>query len=201
MSEYAKSPLLKMTPAEFDDYMCKTYPELCVERHLPMSKTCLCWGFEIGRGWWPVLDELSYLLTMLIKDYGIEVHYTQVKSKLGSARFYVGGGCKKDVDQVKAGRAWDIVWALVDHYETKTEQICADTGVHYYDKITMGGWIYDICEEAFLARFPQRKDDLERVKKDRDLDRDITFNLYNVKTEDKVKLLETIKQMTKQKGW
>ena len=40
-----------------DDYLCKKYPKIFAERNLPMTETCMCWGFP-GDGWFFLIDNL-----------------------------------------------------------------------------------------------------------------------------------------------
>jgi hypothetical protein len=43
---------------ELDELLCKKYPEMLVNRYKPMQETCMCWGFEVGDGWFNILDQL-----------------------------------------------------------------------------------------------------------------------------------------------
>lgn len=50
--------MIKMSNTEFDQAMCKKYPTMLAARDLPMTETCMCWGFECGAGWFNILDRL-----------------------------------------------------------------------------------------------------------------------------------------------
>jgi len=43
---------------ELDEYLCKVYPKMMVNRDKPMQETCMCWGFECGNGWFQILNQL-----------------------------------------------------------------------------------------------------------------------------------------------
>ena len=43
---------------EHDEYLCKVYPKMMVNRNLHMNETCMCWGFECGDGWFQILNQL-----------------------------------------------------------------------------------------------------------------------------------------------
>jgi hypothetical protein len=43
---------------ELDEYLCKVYPKMIVNRNKPMTETCMCWGFECGDGWFQILNQL-----------------------------------------------------------------------------------------------------------------------------------------------
>jgi hypothetical protein len=79
---------------ELDDKLCKKYPLMFAERNMPMTETCMCWGFECGDGWYDLLDCLCYSIQKYL-DLRTDVEQvvvTQVKSKFGGLRFYTMGG-------------------------------------------------------------------------------------------------------------
>lgn len=41
---------------ELDSYLCKKYPKIFRDRYAPMNQTAMCWGFEIGDGWFNIID-------------------------------------------------------------------------------------------------------------------------------------------------
>jgi len=43
---------------EHDEYLCKVYPKMMVNRNKNMQETCMCWGFECGDGWFQILNQL-----------------------------------------------------------------------------------------------------------------------------------------------
>ena len=43
---------------ENDEYLCKVYPKMMVNRDKNMQETCMCWGFECGDGWFQILNQL-----------------------------------------------------------------------------------------------------------------------------------------------
>jgi hypothetical protein len=43
---------------ELDEYLCKVYPKMMVNRDKNMMETCMCWGFECGDGWFQILNQL-----------------------------------------------------------------------------------------------------------------------------------------------
>lgn len=79
---------LKMSEEEYDKYMCTTYSFAFGHRGKPMSQTCMCWGFCIGKGWYYLLDRLCYKLSIMQKHTGYGVIFDQIKEKYGTARFY-----------------------------------------------------------------------------------------------------------------
>jgi hypothetical protein len=53
---------------ELDEALCKKYPKIFRDRHAPMNQTCMCWGFDIGDGWYNIVDALCSLIQNRI-DY------------------------------------------------------------------------------------------------------------------------------------
>ena len=43
---------------ELDEYLCKVFPKMMVNRNKDMKETCMCWGFECGDGWFQILNQL-----------------------------------------------------------------------------------------------------------------------------------------------
>ena len=43
---------------ELDEYLCKVYPKMMVNREKPMTETAMCWGFDCGDGWFNILNQL-----------------------------------------------------------------------------------------------------------------------------------------------
>ena len=132
---------------ELDEYLCKTYPKLFVNRNAPMTETCMCWGFDCGDGWFNIINQLcnniQHHLNWKNKDSEVvpQVVVDQVKEKFGTLRFYYHGGD-------------DYVRGLVSMAESMsgvTCEQCGKPGTSY-----SGGWIRTLCEEhehAYQNRF------------------------------------------------
>jgi len=75
---------------ELDDLLCKRYPNIFINRHLPIQQSAMGRGFECGDGWFDLIDTLCQRLQFLT-DHGDapQAVALQVKEKLGSLRFYV----------------------------------------------------------------------------------------------------------------
>ena len=98
---------------ELDKALCEKYPKIFVNRHADMSTTAMCWGLEVGDGWYNLIYTLCEALTYTyttsikvdeedgkhlgIKPYADNYYFTveppqviadQVKEKFGGLRFY-----------------------------------------------------------------------------------------------------------------
>ena len=54
--------------AELEEKLYKKYPKLFVERNLPMTQTCMCWGLECSRGWFSILNNMCHTINWHIKQ-------------------------------------------------------------------------------------------------------------------------------------
>lgn len=61
-----REELLRMTNAEFDDFITHEFPLLYADRKLPATVTCMGRGFEIGTGWQYLVYKLSKKLETII---------------------------------------------------------------------------------------------------------------------------------------
>jgi hypothetical protein len=41
---------------ELDELLCKRYPKIFRDRYSPMTVTAMCWGFDIGDGWFNIIE-------------------------------------------------------------------------------------------------------------------------------------------------
>lgn len=138
---------------ENEKYLLETYPELYWQHELPMNATCMCWGFDVGDGWFPLIDLLSKAILpqvrelnkkeaewfenqseenkALIKEpsrFGV----VQVKQKFGGLRYYVSHYTEE------LGK----LISLFEDLSYETCEVCGRLG-----KTRSGGWIETLCDE------------------------------------------------------
>lgn len=152
---------LAMSDGQFDRYMCKTYPDQFEQRNLPMTQTCMCWGFEIGKGWRYYLNDLCAKLKLISKASGIIISFVQIKEKYGAGAFYYS--CRVD-DKAKPTdkdfNIWhDIIDSLITNCEDICEHTCEETGVPIDTAIEYDGWIYPLSKSAFNKKVLGNKQD------------------------------------------
>jgi|ERR1700674_78019 len=128
---------------ELDEKLCQLAPHLFVDRHASMQTTAMCWGFDVGDGWYSLLEEAAKKLEPLIaaaiaKDpKAWEFGYyraSQVKEKYGTLRFYLSGGT-------------DEMYAIINkavEQSSKTCETCGKPG-----KIRGRGWYYIRCASCW----------------------------------------------------
>lgn len=125
-----------MTP-EHSKHLYETYPVLYRQHTLPMSQTCMCWGFECGDGWFELLDRLSKKITALDKKEGCKTEAVQVKEKFGTLRFYIDAGTEQ-------------VFKAIEKAEKESAKICEDCGKR--GKLRGGSWLRTLCDACDKKR-------------------------------------------------
>lgn len=194
----SEKEIIQMTREEFDKFMCETYPDFFVNRNLPMNQTCMCWGFDIGKGWYYNLYTLCEHATVLrkyIKAYPI---FDQVKEKYGSARYYVSIKLEnyENIPKEEHNFLFETVYDLAHKYQNATDNICAECGEHYYHgKLRNGSWILDICKKCLEATDPEgykknEEDSKYTSRFDYTIDL-LKYNLTEQEVEEVLTLIET----------
>lgn len=137
-----------MMREDLDRQLCEKYPKIFADRNLPMTETCMCWGFGHGDGWYNIIDNLCNLIQSHIdfkeKQGNIipQVVAEQVKEKFGTLRFYYRGGD-------------GYIDGIVDMAEAMsgvTCETCGKPGQRY-----SGGWIRTLCDEHEAERQSKMK--------------------------------------------
>lgn len=127
---------------ELDNYLVNKYPNLYRDRHKSMRETAMCWGFECGDGWFPLIDRLSAKLEAEILEIPISKreleklqkngYYcaSQVKEKFGGLRFYMFG----DTDSMEKA---------IGKAEDESIKTCEECG--RWGKTRGHSWLYTAC--------------------------------------------------------
>jgi hypothetical protein len=133
---------------ELDEQLCKNYPKMMVNRNLPMTETCMCWGFDCGDGWYNILNQLMGNIQHHIDwknrngEVVPQVTLDQVKEKFGTLRFYYTGG-----DEYIHGMV-----AMAEAMSGVTCEGCGNVGER-----KGGGWIHTYCEPCEIKREEARR--------------------------------------------
>lgn len=112
---------------ELTEALFRDFPNLYAGRSLGPRQNLLCFGFECGDGWEPLIRRLSEKLEPL----GIGA--VQVKEKFGGLRFYTNGGS----DEV------DAFIRAAEEESFKTCEHCGEPGT-----TRGGGWIRTLCDKC-----------------------------------------------------
>ena len=141
---------------ELDEALCAKYPKIFKDRHGDMKETLMCWGFEVGDGWYQILDSLCGQIQHHIdwshKNHEWDLEWNQknpekqkevrepipqlvavqVKEKFGGLRFYYNGGDDTISGMVRMAESW----------ATNTCEECGESG-----HLRTGGWYRTLCNK------------------------------------------------------
>jgi hypothetical protein len=122
---------------ELDRQLVEKYSKIFANRYADMRTTAMCWGFEHGDGWYPIIDSLCGNIQNHI-DWQTkqgktvpQVVATQVKEKFGTLRFYYDGGDDVIDGMVRMAESWSAVAC----------EECGTPGTQ-----NSRGWIKTLCE-------------------------------------------------------
>jgi len=107
--------------------LLKDFPKLYRQYYLPMTETCMCWGFDVGDGWYDLIYQLSQKLEIAAP----ECECCQCKEKFSTLRFYVDN-CNEEGHKI------------IIEYEKKSGhicEICGEKGVFRGDL----PWVRTLC--------------------------------------------------------
>ncbi len=110
---------------ELQEALYRDFPDLYANRIL---ETCMCWGFDCGDGWEPLIRRLSEKLS---KIDGVRAE--QVKEKFGTLRFYLDYEVEGAQD-------------LIDEAEEESARTCEQCGQP--GKLRGGGWMVTLCDSC-----------------------------------------------------
>jgi hypothetical protein len=127
--------------AELDAALVRDFPLLYSDRNAAPQATCMCWGFECGDGWEPLIRALSVKLEAAIAalpaDQQPNYKAMQVKEKFGTLRFYLTMGTDEMFDMVEVAEA----------ASAETCEGCGQPGSR-----RGGGWIVTNCDACAEKR-------------------------------------------------
>lgn len=66
------------------------YPKIFIQHTWTMKQTCMCWGLDIDKGWYPIVNKLCEDIQKYVDETrAVQVEATSVKEKFGTLRFQV----------------------------------------------------------------------------------------------------------------
>ena len=118
---------------ELEQKLHDKYPDLFIEKDLPMQETCMCWGCAHGDGWFNILKDLCEKITCVGKG----IKFTQIKEKFGTLSVYF------DSDDTSQ---YSIISELVQEAGGKSAETCELCGKP--GTLITKGWWKTLCEEC-----------------------------------------------------
>lgn len=124
---------------ELDERLIKAFPNLYRQRGDDMRVTAMCWGFEIGDGWfdiiWSLSEKLEDEILKIPEPERKSVCASQVKEKYGTLRFHMT-------------RETDEMSKLIGEACQKTHTTCEDCGQQ--GKVRdPDGWVTVRCNDCY----------------------------------------------------
>lgn len=127
---------------ELDEALVRDFPNLYSDRNGDLRTTAMCWGFECGSGWEPLLRELSEGLEKEIlkipKEHRHYCRASQVKEKYATLRFYMSSQT-------------DEMDYLIGEAERKSAVTCEECGAK--GKVRGDGWYYTSCDDCDIKKY------------------------------------------------
>lgn len=134
---------------ELDEQLCEDFPLIFADRRGDVKQTAMCWGFDVGDGWYDIINCLCILIQNHIENeahtYAWAIKYdkpappkitqvvaTQVKEKYGTLRFYYTGGDSYIEGLVDMAELWS----------ENTCELCGNKGIMQDET----GWMSVRCE-------------------------------------------------------
>jgi hypothetical protein len=137
--KYTMTTKIKEELIDFEKRMFITYPLLYKDMYGDIRTTCMAWGFDIGPGWYSLIEELSSKLEPLIQKFKDEnpgdywIRASQVKEKYGIFCFYMTS-------------ATEEMWTLIEEAEEASEHICEECGNN--GKLRGLHWYKTLCDKC-----------------------------------------------------
>jgi hypothetical protein len=150
---------LKMGSADYDNYMCKKYPTIFINRHKDVCDNAMGWGFDgIHAGWYKLIDDMCHAITCVSNMSGQYIVADQVKQKFAELRFYYHydssiwlSKTKTNTNTItkatKLEQTWcDLIDAIVDDYVDRSSRTCEFCGEG--GKKGSSGWMTVMCDKC-----------------------------------------------------
>lgn len=135
---------------ELDAALVKDFPCTFRNRSASMQVTCMCWGFDCGDGWEPLIRKYAAKIEPLLKDAceknreGEKFGYyttSQVKEKFGTLRWYMSGASNE-------------VFALVVKAEQESGKTCEECGNK--GRLRGKNWVWTRCNKCWKVLKKER---------------------------------------------
>jgi len=107
---------------DLDSGLVAQYPKLFKERYMPMTKTCMCWGFDHNDGWYNIIKNMCGLIQGHI-DWTRKNRARALRFNRALRRAIAGN--TKDLEYFYSQRDWGGV--ISDHRRESMQQEIAES--------------------------------------------------------------------------
>ena len=110
------------------------YPKVFGTPPYDPMKSLMCFGFDCGEGWYPIIEDLAEKINEIVERDNLEDFcVVQVKEKFGSLTIY----CRAETDEIHS---------LINEAERKSTSTCEICGAP--GSMITKGWISVLCDDC-----------------------------------------------------
>ena len=147
------------------------YPKIFIQKDLPMTETCMCWGISTGDGWYRILDGVCFLIQQRVntpfeniklyekwlseetdetKTDRLKEQIEEERKKIISVQF-VQVKEKFGTLRIYHNSDDDFVGGVISMAECMSSVTCESCG----DKgeLVTKGWYHTLCDRCRTTRF------------------------------------------------
>ena len=134
---------------ELEEQLYIKYPELFIQKTLPITQSAMGFGIETGDGWFNLIDQCCNKLSLISKCTGISISFSQVKEKYGTLRLYmrVIFPTVSVYSDEQLATFMDIIDMIEEYAEIQSGHICEECGEMGQIDYT-AGWLSCSCENC-----------------------------------------------------
>lgn len=123
------------------------YPAIFQDKDKPMSQTCMCWGIDVGNGWYNIVKRICEMLDDIYYKTGVLFVADQVKEKYGTLRFYYHDeGRLTKISKEERLQLYNKVSNFIGKMEKMSGTICEECGKP--GNLRSRGWIITLCDKC-----------------------------------------------------
>ena len=120
---------------ELEQQLYNEFPSLFADRNKPETRSLMCYGIDIGDGWYDIMHRLCEEITKL--DVSKKFRFFQIKEKFGQLRIYGTD------DNFGVKEIYDLI-SRAENESSKTCEYCGSV-----DEVKSSGrWIKTLCAKC-----------------------------------------------------
>lgn len=140
---------------DLDEALVRDFPNLYADRFGDMHHTAMCWGFDCGDGWEPIIRRLSEKLEAMIVALPEPQEVPAHDGKFGHCEAYTPQKPRASQVKEKFGglvmyltRGTDEMYTVIDEAERESLNVCEDCGSKTNVSTKGKSWIRTLCSSC-----------------------------------------------------
>ena len=168
---------------QLDEQLCRDFPEIFRDRHGSMATTAMCWGFDVGDGWEPMIRLLCSQIMQPVRRARdrVEDHERMcaetpqdqwsdwmrrelTQEKLDEKRQELARALEQIPVAVQVKEKFgglrfyisggdDRVWDLIAWAESLSYHVCQDCSTMRTARLRNHGWMVTLCDACAITRY------------------------------------------------